>query len=387
SNDLSKSENPASLNDNKFNFVWRSNAVCLQLFTKELEASPGQSAASSIISWHLNDPGSSTDNGQFQGIVRRLCCWRDFMIIWECLAICIHASYCYVRKGFASEWHPIHEEMGELQNPDEILQLYIKKHLGPNGSCPLSLYNYGLLSKSNIEVPKRLVSKENGYKFSKKVARKASQDHFCKSPVYHDCRIYANDGRLISYCDRRKLEWYLQRDLAKLVDEDPPAIMLLFEPKGQPEDEGNAFHIQSKKNICVGCGEGNHYLRHRIIPSCYWTHFPRHLKSYHDILLLCVDCHEKAHSFAEKYKNKVASDYGIPLFVHKVVNSSGGKDACPKKNGQGIFVPLLLFHYSIPRSSNVEEIERDSVSLLPQLIELITFFGSETSFTEFRLSE
>ncbi|GKC07290.1 RRP6-like protein 3 isoform X2, partial [Tanacetum coccineum] len=55
---------------------------------------------------------------------------------------------------------------GELQNPDEILQLYIKKHLGPNGSCPLSLYNYGLLSKSNIEVPKRLVSKENGYKFS-----------------------------------------------------------------------------------------------------------------------------------------------------------------------------------------------------------------------------
>ncbi|GJX49047.1 hypothetical protein Tco_0275892, partial [Tanacetum coccineum] len=69
SNDLSKSEKTASLDDNKFNFVYeasrRSNAVCLQLFTKELEASPGQSATSSIISRHLNDPGSSTDNGQF----------------------------------------------------------------------------------------------------------------------------------------------------------------------------------------------------------------------------------------------------------------------------------------------------------------------------------
>ncbi|GKE90683.1 hypothetical protein Tco_1571778, partial [Tanacetum coccineum] len=66
SNDLSKSDNPASLNDNKFDFVYEasrsSNAMCLQLFTKELEASPRQSAAASIIYWHLNDPGSSSDN-------------------------------------------------------------------------------------------------------------------------------------------------------------------------------------------------------------------------------------------------------------------------------------------------------------------------------------
>ncbi|GJX37507.1 RRP6-like protein 3 isoform X1 [Tanacetum coccineum] len=279
SNDLSKSENLASLDDNKFNFVYeasrRSNVVCLQLFTKELEASPGyfrvlsDAYAVGGISWpgcmmraltdtHLGFLNSNSTTGSPSSVVISHLVGFRFLL------------------------------QGELQNPDEILQLYIKKHLGPNGSCPLSLYNYSLLSKSNIEVPKRLVSKENGYKFSK------------------------------------KLEWYLQRDLAKLVNEDPPAILLLFEPKGQPEDKGNDFHIQSKKNMCVGCGEGNHYLRHRIIPSCYWTHFPRHLKSYYDILLLCVDCHEKAHFFAEKYKNKVASDYGIPLFVHKVVNSSGG---------------------------------------------------------------
>ncbi|GKB63660.1 hypothetical protein Tco_0919846, partial [Tanacetum coccineum] len=89
SNDLSKSENPASLNDNKFNFVWRSNAVCLQLFTKELEASPGQSAASSIISWHLNDPGSSTDNGQYyhfekyHGDCKKFACLREEHIFAE----------------------------------------------------------------------------------------------------------------------------------------------------------------------------------------------------------------------------------------------------------------------------------------------------------------
>lgn len=98
--------------------------------------------------------------------------------------------------------------------------------------------------------------------------------------------------------------------------------MLLFEPKGRPEDEGNDFYIQSKKNICVGCGEGNHYLRYRIIPSCYRIHFPEHLKSHrsHDIVLLCVDCHETAHTAAEKYKKQVAAEFGIPLFIRKVAD-------------------------------------------------------------------
>lgn len=116
---------------------------------------------------------------------------------------------------------------------------------------------------------------------------------------------------------------YLNRDLAKLVEDDPPAIMLLFEPKGRPEDEGNDFYIQSKRNICVGCGEGDHYLRYRIIPSCYRIHFPEHLKSHrsHDIVLLCVDCHETAHAAAEKYKRQTATEYGIPLYIRKVIDS------------------------------------------------------------------
>ena len=107
------------------------------------------------------------------------------------------------------------------------------------------------------------------------------------------------------------------------MDDNPPAIMLLFEPKGRPEDEDNDFYIQSKRNMCVSCGESNYYLRYRIIPSCYRIHFPEHLKSHrsHDIVLLCVDCHEIAHAAAEKYKRQVAEKFGIPLFVRKVIDS------------------------------------------------------------------
>ncbi|KAK9056710.1 hypothetical protein SSX86_024072 [Deinandra increscens subsp. villosa] len=393
-NGNSASENSAGLDD-KLYFVSevnrRSNALCLQLFTKDLEASPGQSAASSIISRHLNDHGNSTNNSQFQDLVRRLCCWRDLMARMHdeslkyvlsdnaivSLAenvpstptdICTTISQADIdidllnsnsTPRFPSSVVLSHLDdfpyllQNEINSLDDIFQLILKKHLGPNGSCPFSLYNYSLLSKTNIKSSKRLASKENGYKFSKQVARKASRALFvqkfsCKSPVYHNCRIYANDGRLLCYCDRRKLEWYLQRDLAKLVDEDPPAIMLLFEPKGRPEDEGNDFYIQSKKNICVGCGEGNHYLRYRIIPSCYRIHFPEHLKSHrsHDIVLVCVDCHEKAHSSAERYKKKVALEFGIPLFVHKVVNSNeeqdvSGSSTSVMKLGDGVS-PLEL---------------------------------------------
>lgn len=100
----------------------------------------------------------------------------------------------------------------EIGKPNDIFRLILQKHMGQNGTCPLSLYNYSLLSKSSLKLTNKVLSKENGFKNSRQVARKASRDSFvqkfsCKSAVYHNCRIYANDGRLLCYCDRRKLEW------------------------------------------------------------------------------------------------------------------------------------------------------------------------------------
>ncbi|XP_052178209.1 protein RRP6-like 3 isoform X2 [Diospyros lotus] len=370
------SENSASADD-KFRFVLeasrRSNAICLQLFSKEIEVSPGESAAASIISRNLNDQGGlSLRPCDTQDLVRCLCMWRDLMarIHDESLRYVLsdHAIIALAHKVPASETE-IYDTISqadlnidspnivsslqspspvvcshledfiylfedEVRNLEDIFQLILQNHLGPSGSCPLSVYSYALLSRTNLKLVNRLVSKQNGFRNAKQIGKKASRQLFvqkfsCKSPVYHNCRIYANDGRLLCYCDRRKLEWYLRRDLAKLLDENPPAIMLLFEPKGRPEDEDNNFYIQSKKNICVGCGEGNHYLRYRIIPSCYRVHFPEHMKSHrsHDIVLLCVDCHEIAHAAAEKYKRQVAAELGIPLFVRKVVDSRQDEDA------------------------------------------------------------
>ena len=100
----------------------------------------------------------------------------------------------------------------EVRNLEDIFQLILQNHLGPSGSCPLSVYSYALLSRTNLKLVNRLVSKQNGFRNAKQIGKKASRQLFvqkfsCKSPVYHNCRIYANDGRLLCYCDRRKLEW------------------------------------------------------------------------------------------------------------------------------------------------------------------------------------
>eukprot|EP00850_Spirogloea_muscicola_P021418 SM000248S08311 [mRNA] locus=s248:1295:8491:- [translate_table: standard] len=150
----------------------------------------------------------------------------------------------------------------------------------------------------------------------------------CKNPVYQNCRIYAGDGRLLCYCDRKKLDWYVQRSLAEYLDEEPPSVRLLFEPKGRPEDSANEFYIQSKANRCVGCGEAGHYLRYRLVPSCYRQYFPEHLKSHrsHDIVLLCIDCHEIAHKAAERQKRQVAEDFGIPLIPARICAPLGSQE-------------------------------------------------------------
>ncbi|XP_057956377.1 protein RRP6-like 3 isoform X2 [Malania oleifera] len=315
-------ENTASP-DEKFHFVLeasrRSNMICLQLYAKEIEAYPGESSVSSIFSRHLSGQGGASSKyceTQFQDNIRRLCAWRDLMArlhdeslryVLSDQAIVALADIVPMTQteicdtitqadqnvdsltfilSFPSPSPVIYSHMEDLCNLlqdetgclDGFFLMILQKHMGPNGSCPLSIYNYALLSKSNIKMTNILVSKKNVAKNYKRNSRKASRELFvkkfsCKSPVYHNCRIYASDGRLLCYCDRRKLEWYLRRDLAKLVDDSPPAIVLLFEPKGRPEDEDNDFYIQI------------------------------------------------AHSAAEKYKKQIAAEFGIPLFVRKVVDS------------------------------------------------------------------
>lgn len=56
-------------------------------------------------------------------------------------------------------------------------------------------------------------------------------------------------------------------------------------------------------------------MRCRIVPDCYRKNFPVQLKSHrsHDIVLLCIDCHDVAHTAAERLKRRIAASYNVPV--------------------------------------------------------------------------
>ena len=98
------------------------------------------------------------------------------------------------------------------------------------------------------------------------------------------------------YCARRKVDWYLSRNLANIVSENPTVFQLKFQPKGK----GYSLYpelITKRFNICVVCGDTDplNLTKHHCVPSRYRKLFPHQYKARasHDIVPLCPDCHEK----------------------------------------------------------------------------------------------
>lgn len=130
--------------------------------------------------------------------------------------------------------------------------------------------------------------------------------------LYGNIHVLSPGGDLMFNCNQDKMEWYLARGLAERVTEN--TIRLNFIPAG-PGHQGDEFYLATKENRCVVCGTERRLTRHHIIPYCYRRHFPDELKmhSHHDVALLCVPCHDRYESEANKFKKQIAAMYGVPL--------------------------------------------------------------------------
>jgi hypothetical protein len=65
----------------------------------------------------------------------------------------------------------------------------------------------------------------------------------------------------------------------------------------------------------VVCGAVEGLNRHHVVPSVYRRHLPPEVKdhSHHDVLLLCLACHEKYEDEANRLKADLGSTFGVPL--------------------------------------------------------------------------
>jgi hypothetical protein len=131
---------------------------------------------------------------------------------------------------------------------------------------------------------------------------------------YSNNTILSPDGKFMCRCDDKRSLWYLKRNLATIVDEDPLVIKLTFEPKGNGH-YGELFYEQTLCNRCVICGSEEKLTGHHVVPREFRKHMPSDVKdhSHHDILTMCDKCHFKYERDAAVLKKELSLTYGIPM--------------------------------------------------------------------------
>jgi len=145
-----------------------------------------------------------------------------------------------------------------------------------------------------------------------------------QKPIYGNCRVLDPNGDLLFLCLPKKINWYLDRNLATLISDDPMTIQLNFVPNGVGHN-GDEYGLSEKENKCVVCGRETELTRHHIVPYTYRKHFPDDIKSHnsHDVVPICIEHHTE---YEEKYgvplKQEIATLYGAPLDVESHTRTS-----------------------------------------------------------------
>ncbi|CAH2103071.1 unnamed protein product [Euphydryas editha] len=134
-------------------------------------------------------------------------------------------------------------------------------------------------------------------------------------PLYHNCFLKAPDGELLCTCDNKKAIWYVERELADVVCEDPLTVQLRFEPAGRSVGDVGRYYQLTKENKCVVCGAEDSYIRKNVVPREYRKYFPEVMKDHssHDVVLLCAECHQRSNVRDQLVRESLAARCGAPL--------------------------------------------------------------------------
>ncbi len=122
--------------------------------------------------------------------------------------------------------------------------------------------------------------------------------------IYDNFNVYSPNGELMFKTNKRKLNWYLRKDLADIISNEPLSIKLKFKPKGL-DLYGN--ELEDIKNICCGCGIDKNLTLHHVFPHCYKKYLPLEYKTHDhsNVLCLCRECHNQYEIKADKVKREL----------------------------------------------------------------------------------
>lgn len=141
--------------------------------------------------------------------------------------------------------------------------------------------------------------------------------HTMRRPYYGDYRFYHPNGELMFITSKRRVKWYLERDMVVRDPHDPKKFTFKEEPRawGFWDTSLHEYHLRPKKNQCVVCGTHRELTKHHVLPVIFQRHYPNDPRDAgvrgHDMLLLCLDCHETyEQEYADPVRNRWAKQYG-----------------------------------------------------------------------------
>lgn len=131
--------------------------------------------------------------------------------------------------------------------------------------------------------------------------------------IYDNYRIFHPDGTLLSYCSKKKANWYIKKNLGILKGKD---VYLTFEPNGYGDPEEI---LAGRENKCVISGETKELTKHHVIPYMFRKHFPLEYKDKNscDIVLLTRQLHNEYEEKATELKIKLITDFVDPFLVEQ----------------------------------------------------------------------
>ena len=166
--------------------------------------------------------------------------------------------------------------------------------------------------------------------------------------IYGNWQVQSPDGILMFRCDEKKAMWYVKRNLGDIINNDPKIVKLNFIPNGLGNHQ-RSYGLTEMLNICVVCGTNEFLTRHHVVPHCYRKYFPLEIKShnFHDVLSVCVHCHDKYERKADDYKTQLSIIYTAPINGESIDNKEIIK-------ARKLANSLINFESAMPENRKVE---------------------------------
>ena len=123
--------------------------------------------------------------------------------------------------------------------------------------------------------------------------------------------MYSIEDEFLAHVDIKRMNWYLDRDLAVIVNEKD--FKLTFKSKATKRDTNTEYYKLELENKCVVCGTEEELTKHHVVPTQYRKYLPMEYKSKSsfDVLCICLDCHHEYEIIADMLKLELLVKYDL----------------------------------------------------------------------------